>query len=224
MDLVQLIERDPDQEVTGQALPLIDAVISEARQALPDKSTLRRQIVDVISTEAIEAGEPLRAADALLIVGQLVAVLGSPVDEGLLAADRALFAEFRQLLPSGRDPVTLLRDYDFGAAFRWDSLDPLSEFVRAWDDAEHQFHDSGVETERQHLLDLASAFVNRLAMDAGPDEGGWYSIVPVEHRDTFRLGDRENDVRRVDEVNQMATEVYNQHQHFVEVARRRLAI
>ena len=30
-DLQYLVERDPEQEVTGIALPLVDAVVSEAR-------------------------------------------------------------------------------------------------------------------------------------------------------------------------------------------------
>lgn len=74
-DLKELVARDPEQEVGGLALPLIDSVLREARERLPSESSLPAQIVDLISPEAIEAGEPIRAAEALVIVGQLLAAL-----------------------------------------------------------------------------------------------------------------------------------------------------
>jgi hypothetical protein len=73
-DLQALVDRDPEQEVRGPALPLMDAVISEARNNLPVGSTLGTQMVEIISVAAIESGEPVRVADALIIVGQLLAV------------------------------------------------------------------------------------------------------------------------------------------------------
>jgi hypothetical protein len=223
-DLLQLIERDPEQEVTGQALPLIDAVVSEAREALPPESTLASQIVEIISVDTIEAGEPLRAADALVVVGQLLAVLDDGTDEELRDADRRLLSEFRALLPSATGMLPFLRDYDLGGAFRWEILDPLGEFSQSWDNAEHHFHDLSVEAERALLLEKSSAFLQRLALESGPEGGGWQAIVPVEHRDTFRIDGRGADIRRVDELNAMATEVYEQHQRLLDVARRKLAV
>lgn len=73
-DLQALVRRDPEQEVQGIALPLIDAVVSEARELLPEGSTLASQVVELVSPSAIEEGDPIRAADALLVVGQLLAV------------------------------------------------------------------------------------------------------------------------------------------------------
>lgn len=73
-DLQRLVDRDPDQEVDGIALPLVDAVVSEARRNLPQGSTLGQQIIELVSPESIENGDPIRAAAALLVVGQLLAV------------------------------------------------------------------------------------------------------------------------------------------------------
>ena len=73
-DLERLATRDPEQEVRGVALPLVDAVLSEAKMLLPEGSTLARQIVELVSPESINDGDPIRAADALLLVGQLLAV------------------------------------------------------------------------------------------------------------------------------------------------------
>jgi hypothetical protein len=76
-DLKTLVDRDPEQEVTGTAIYLIDDVISEARSWLPEESTLRSQVREIISVDSILSDEPLRAADALLVVGQLLAAIES---------------------------------------------------------------------------------------------------------------------------------------------------
>lgn len=73
--LETLIARDPEQEVTGSALPVVDAVLSDVRAALvedPVASTVR----EIISIEnAVSDGEPTRVADLLIIVDQLLAAL-----------------------------------------------------------------------------------------------------------------------------------------------------
>ena len=60
--------------MTGSAFPLLDAILSESREALPAESTLRSQVVDLVY-EAVATGDRVRAADALVIVGQLLAAL-----------------------------------------------------------------------------------------------------------------------------------------------------
>lgn len=79
--LTRLVDRDPEQEVTGIALPVIDQVVAEARRSLPEGSTLGGQIVELISPESLDGGEPVRAADALLVVGQLLAVFEHHEDQ-----------------------------------------------------------------------------------------------------------------------------------------------
>jgi hypothetical protein len=59
------------------ALPALDAALSQARDLLPNSPVLA-QIADVISPEAIEAGEPVRAVDALLVVDIIFAALKPP--------------------------------------------------------------------------------------------------------------------------------------------------
>lgn len=69
-----IADRDPEQEVQGLALPVIDAVLSEASSLLPSDP-----VVDVsrglITPETIEAGEPIRAVDALVVADQLYQAL-----------------------------------------------------------------------------------------------------------------------------------------------------
>ena len=76
-DLFLVIERDPEQEILGIALPVVDAAIAHARQALATHDhRLAPHIVEVISTDTCSDGRPIRALDAWLVVGQLLAALG----------------------------------------------------------------------------------------------------------------------------------------------------
>lgn len=67
-DLQKITERNPEQEVRGMAVPVLDACFRAFREHVPDDpivSALR----DVLSPEAIEEGE-VRAVDAALVAGQ----------------------------------------------------------------------------------------------------------------------------------------------------------
>jgi hypothetical protein len=74
--LTVMTTRDPEQEVQGIALPVLDAVIETVRQVRPDDPVVQA-VRGVISVEQIESGEPIRAADALLVAKQLDAAIGS---------------------------------------------------------------------------------------------------------------------------------------------------
>lgn len=86
-------------------MQLIAAVLAEARKQLPETSTLRGQIVLLISAESIEAGEPNRVADVLVVVGEILAVVERFERDGVdnevqgLPADRGLLVELFELLP-----------------------------------------------------------------------------------------------------------------------------
>jgi hypothetical protein len=73
-NLQRAVERDPEQEVQGMALPVVDEVVSAARDALGGHPVVAR-INDVISAETIASGEPVRAVDALVVVDLLFAAL-----------------------------------------------------------------------------------------------------------------------------------------------------
>jgi hypothetical protein len=74
--LETLTNRDPEQEVQGIALPVLDAVIDAVRLVGPDDPVVKAAR-GIISPEQIESGEPVRAADALLVAKQLDAAIGS---------------------------------------------------------------------------------------------------------------------------------------------------
>jgi hypothetical protein len=66
-----IVSRDQEQEVRGIALPVLDAVLSAAREHLLLDDPVLASLPDLISPEALEAGEPIRAIDAFLAVSQV---------------------------------------------------------------------------------------------------------------------------------------------------------
>lgn len=73
--LEDVVQRDPEQEVRGMALPVLDACIADIKAALPNDPVVAK-VAEVISPEAIALGEPIRAVDILLVAKQLDAAIG----------------------------------------------------------------------------------------------------------------------------------------------------
>ena len=74
-DLSRIADRDPEQEVRGIALPVLDACIAALREVAPNDPVVKA-LPDVYSAESVAAGEPVRAVDALVVLGQIIAVIG----------------------------------------------------------------------------------------------------------------------------------------------------
>lgn len=74
--LETMIQRDPEQEVQGIALRVLDAALEDIKAALADDPVVAA-VAGIISPETIEAGDPIRAVDALLVAQQLDAAIGS---------------------------------------------------------------------------------------------------------------------------------------------------
>jgi hypothetical protein len=88
-----MIDRDPEQEIRGGAIRVLDAAVASAREVLGSDPVVS-VISDVISPEAFEAGEPLRAADVLLVIDALLGAL-PPQDWGSVYRRRAPGAQER---------------------------------------------------------------------------------------------------------------------------------
>jgi len=77
IDLKRIVDRDPEQEVQGIALPVLDACLSAIR-ATAEKDPVLSVARDVISADTVADGEPVRAVDVLVVLGQISAVIGKP--------------------------------------------------------------------------------------------------------------------------------------------------
>jgi hypothetical protein len=70
-DLRDATQRDLEREIQGPAIQEVDAVLSAARPLIPDGDPVLDRLADVVSPESVEAGEPVRAFDLLIVVDQV---------------------------------------------------------------------------------------------------------------------------------------------------------
>lgn len=83
-DLARISDRDAEQEVSGIAVPVLDALLEACKQHVADDPVVRA-IDGLITADSIEAGS-LRAVDAALVVHQLAAALGPERRPGRVVA------------------------------------------------------------------------------------------------------------------------------------------
>jgi hypothetical protein len=76
-DVSRVADKDPEQEVRGIAVPVLDACLAALR-AVPEVADdpVITRMPDVYSVDSVEQGEPVRAVDALVVLGQIIAVIG----------------------------------------------------------------------------------------------------------------------------------------------------
>lgn len=70
-----LTQRDPSRKVLGSAIPVMAAALAAVKRSKPDDPMVLA-LVDLFSTNFIGAGEPIRAADMLMVTEQLDAAVG----------------------------------------------------------------------------------------------------------------------------------------------------
>lgn len=73
--LTALVASDPEQQVQGFAVPVVAAALDDIKQAVPNDPVVR-SLVDLMSADAIGSGDPIRAADMLVIAEQIDAAIG----------------------------------------------------------------------------------------------------------------------------------------------------
>jgi hypothetical protein len=62
--------------------------------------------------------------------------------------DKKTLRDLMEMVPSG-ESISLLRSYDFGAAYRADAMDSISKFVTLCAGPEHEFLDAELEKKRR---------------------------------------------------------------------------
>jgi hypothetical protein len=72
-----LIQRDPEQEVQGVAIQVVDAAITAVKAAKPDDPVVAAT-AELFSADHIATGQGVRAADILVVATQLDAAIGEP--------------------------------------------------------------------------------------------------------------------------------------------------
>jgi hypothetical protein len=73
-------------------------------------------------------------------------------------ADRSLFAQFKEALPS-QGSIAFLSQHNMAFSFRRESLDELYDFDYLWTDAEHEFFEPELEKSRKQLRRVLGDFL-----------------------------------------------------------------
>jgi hypothetical protein len=139
-----------------------------------------------------------------------------------LAADRAMFQRFLKALPSNGS-IDFVRNHDFGGCFDRRRLEQLETFAHEWNDAEHEFLNSEMETKRSELHSLAKTFLGMLVTYASPlagASGEHHSSLPREWEDNNRAAFQ----KAVTELHEQANKVVAAHQNLVRLGKQHLML
>jgi hypothetical protein len=138
--------------------------------------------------------------------------------EQLSELDRNLFDRFMTEFSSQGKSARFLRDHDLGASFYSSELEELHNFLRSWNDAEHEFNNPDVENKRRDLWKALNVFIRELDQYASSTHReGMLSIKEIRDNE-----DRTMFFRVQERLNDLATEAYKAHQDFIREVRRHL--
>ncbi len=74
--LEPIVNRDPEQEIQGIAVPVFESLLDELKDTLEDDPVVG-SVVTVYENEFFGNGEPVRAVDALLVARHIDAAIGA---------------------------------------------------------------------------------------------------------------------------------------------------
>jgi hypothetical protein len=74
--LATIVKEEPDEKVQGMALPVLHSVIDAIKDGIGRDNSVVQSAAGVISPDAIASGEPIRAADALIVARILDGEIG----------------------------------------------------------------------------------------------------------------------------------------------------
>lgn len=130
--------------------------------------------------------------------------------------DKRLFEKFLGEFPSSGACANFLKEQDIGAPFRSEVLRDLDHFINTWYSAEHEFLDRKIERQKTNLLNAATKFREKLAVNTYSAGNGYLTM------DLKDLEDRPEILKLRNELNEMATLVYQEHQKLIRMCSKKL--
>lgn len=77
-DLRKQAERDPEQEIDGMAVGVLDSLFAACRELVPDDPVVGH-LAGVVTADFIGSGEPVRVVSAALAVRQIAEALSERI-------------------------------------------------------------------------------------------------------------------------------------------------
>lgn len=129
-------------------------------------------------------------------------------------SDIDLFDKFRRELPSDGEAIDFLKEHDLGNSFHNDKLKEIDHFLWNWNNADHEFVNEQLEELRIALLEQMETFKSNLSLAVQSKGNGWFSIGLKDFEDRPKMFELK------DELNQMATGVYEVHQELIRTGKK----
>lgn len=129
--------------------------------------------------------------------------------------DKALLDQFLAEFPSAGRFCAFLSDQDVAAPFSNKVLVDLVSLVDNWNDAEHEFRNIKIETQRKKLWEMASRYRPELLRNIFP--AGSHELLAMD------LGHGDLRVQREEkrkELNETASQIFREHQELIRLANK----
>lgn len=154
---------------------------------------------------------------------RLLAQIEAP-DADALEADRTLYRRLLDLLPSDGGTMWFVKEHPFDISYEDGKLNDLRVFLHEWDIAHRHFHDAEVEAARSELHAANREFVMHLATHSFQrDDNDRYRIYPDVNLD-WETESNAFAIQAAQEANRLSWALWEKHQAFVEIGKRRLRL
>lgn len=137
-------------------------------------------------------------------------------------SDINLLEKFLAEFPSNCPSSILLKEHDFGNSFDRHMLKQLEDYYCKWNGAEYHFIDTEIDKKRKLLHEECSKFLLKVGeYTTHVGASNFSSVIPDHLRaDDWNLPEWVKN--RIKELNDLATNLYKQHQDFIIFAKTRI--
>ena len=165
----------------------------------------------------------------LTFIGAFIAVLSSSkiidvfgLKDNSKNHDQSLFSEFQELLPF-EPTIRVLKEHDFGDAFRRETISPLNSFSIIFDSVDKEFLDKKLEIKRKEFLAEAKSLASEIATRTVPLRDNTFASVYSDAQRNSRTGARPaHIVEDARILNVKATSFVQKYERFIRYCKKRL--
>lgn len=148
----------------------------------------------------------------LSLITSLIFLLGYSIrNKNKNIADKKLFNEFIETLPSNGSISFIAGRNMAGFSFDSGELNQFIAFLDSWDNAEHFFHNKAMNEMKKNLYSKISEYMKTIAYETYPTDIGDKQIVPPE----WEFEQPDKFWKTVDKLHTLADEIVNLHQQLI---------
>jgi len=137
-------------------------------------------------------------------------------------SDFKLLESFLVEFPSNCASAILLKEHDFGNSFVRDKLQNINAFYYQWNGAEYHFIHPEIDQKRQNLYRGCEQFLLKVTEYTTPVGTSNYSSVIPDHLRADDWNLPEWVTTHIRELNEVATNLFKEHQEFIAFAKSKI--